>query len=80
MDEELAQLHDELNLMAQLIATRPMENWDQWVHHLLTSLDEIAAKRDESDEFAGVLDLIRRDIQTRLDLGRWQSAPIVDSV
>jgi hypothetical protein len=79
MEEELAQLHVELNLAAQLIATRPMEDWDQWVHHLLTSLEEIAVTRDASDEFSGVLDLVRRDIQVRLDLGRWQSAPTVDS-
>ncbi len=56
---------------AQHIAALPVERWGQWAVHLLKVLDSIAQERGEREAYNEVLDVVQRDILTRLDRKQW---------
>jgi hypothetical protein len=60
-----------LDRAVYVLAELPPERWDEWLVLLLKELDENARASGHRDVYAGMLDSIRRDITSRLDLGRW---------
>ena len=65
------EIRDALNRTAYILAALPPEKWAGWTVHLLQELDAKARANGQGDVYAGVLDSIRRDIVSRLELGRW---------
>lgn len=65
------EIRDAMNRAACVLAGHPPEKWAQWAVHLLQELDEKARVNGQGDVYAGVLDSIRRDIISRINVGRW---------
>ena len=68
---DLETIRKAMALAARLVAELPADQWGQWVIYLCETLDELAKAAGQGDVYTGVLDGVRRDIQTRLELGRW---------
>ena len=65
------EIRDAMNHAAYILAGLPPQEWAGWVVHMLRDLEEKARENGQGDVYAAVLDSIRRDIVSRLGLGRW---------
>ena len=67
MMAELHEIQAAMEQAANLLATRPADQWAGWVVYLLEALDD----KTDADTFAAVLRGVQDGIATRLEAAQW---------
>ena len=68
---DLETIRKAMALAARLVAELPAEQWGKEIIHLCETLNEMAKTAGQGEVYTGVLDGVQRNIQTRLEMGRW---------
>jgi hypothetical protein len=67
----LPEIRYEVERAAELLATKPVRQWGQWVLYLLDVLDSEAKANRHSDAYTLMLADIRNDITEELERRLW---------
>ena len=67
----LSEIRDEMDKAAELMATKPVRQWSQWVFYLLDVLDSEAKVNMQRDAYIEMLADIRNDITIELEKRLW---------
>ena len=67
----LSEIRDELDKAAELMATKPIQQWGEWVLYLLGVLDSKAQANKQRDVYTEMLVDIRDEITARLEQRLW---------
>ena len=66
-----SEIRDEMDKAAELMATKPVRKWGQWVLYLLDVLDSEAKASGQRDAYSAMLVNIHDEIIARLERRLW---------
>jgi hypothetical protein len=68
---DLTEIRNEMDKAAELMATKPIQQWGEWVLYLLGVLDSRAQANNQRDVYTQMLVAIRDETTARLERRLW---------